>query len=146
MRHIRSNLIFAVTVVISSLAPQLFAQIPEWIWHDNKGAPPADDEVRFFLKTFSLERKPTKAVLSAAGDDHVTIFLNGKQVLKNDSWQKAEAVDVTKEIKSGENLIAARGQNDSSAAGIIAKLDLTWSNQSGQTKTIDHTSLVADTT
>src|SRR5258706_233081 len=131
MRHIRSNHIFAVTALISTLALQLFAQVPEWIWHDNKGAPPADGEVRFFRKTFRLERKPTKAILSAAGDDHVTIFLNGKQVLKNDSWEKAEAVDVTKEIKAGENVIAARGQNDSSAAGIIAKLDLTWSNQNG---------------
>ena len=114
-------LCFAASLNFSSL---LRAQTPEWIWHDNRGAAPADGEVRFFRRTFIVEGRLTKAVLTAAGDDHVRIFLNGKQVLENDDWQKADAVDVTVEIKPGENVFAARGQNDASFAGFIARLDL----------------------
>src|SRR5262245_41217981 len=146
MLHHRSRLFFALALLISTLAPQLFSQAPEWIWYDNKGAPPGDDEVRFFRKTFNVETKPTKAILTAAGDDHVRIYLNGKRVLQNDKWSEPEVVDVTKDVKTGENIIAARGQNDSSAAGIIAKLELTWSSQSGRTKTVDRSTLVTDTT
>src|SRR6266566_2012779 len=40
----------------------LCAQTPEWIWHDNKGAAPADGEVRFFRKTFTVEGPASKAV------------------------------------------------------------------------------------
>src|SRR5262249_26565178 len=38
------------------------------------------------------------------------------------------------------------GQNDSSAAAFITKLELTWSGQSGQAKTVDRSALVTDTT
>src|SRR6185436_18733583 len=65
------------------------AQMPEWIWHDNKGVAPADREVRFFRKTFSAEPGVRRAVLMAAGDDQATVFLNGKQVLVSRSWNKA---------------------------------------------------------
>src|SRR5881296_1630910 len=77
----------------------LGAQTPEWIWHDNKGAAPADGEVRYFRKTFTIDGPASKAVLSAAGDDHVIVFLNGKEVLRNDTWQQAYTVDVTRALE-----------------------------------------------
>ncbi len=110
---------------------RLGAQTPEWIWHDNNGAAPADGEVRYFRKTFTIDGPASKAVLSAAGDDHVIVFLNGKEVLRNDTWQQAYAVDVTRALEPGENTIAARGKNDSSSAGFIGKLDLTLSTLTG---------------
>src|SRR5258708_1990631 len=85
----------------------LHAQTPEWIWHDNKGAGHADGEVRYFRKTFTIDGPASKAVLSAAGDDHVILYLNGKEVLRNDTWQQADVADVTQAVNHGENLIAA---------------------------------------
>src|SRR6185295_11578860 len=88
-------------------------------------------------KTFTLEGPASKAVLSAAGDDHVIVFLNGKEVLRNDSWQQADAADVTQAVKAGENVIAARGKNDSSAAGFIGKLEVTLAGPKKQTVVTD---------
>ena len=121
----------------SNFPVPLGAQTPEWIWHDNKGAAPADGEVRFFRKTFTVDGLASKAVLSVAGDDHVIVFLNGKEVLRNDNWQQADAADVTQAVKAGENVIAARGKNDSSWAGFIGKLDLTLPGAKKQTVVTD---------
>ncbi|MBM3832838.1 MAG: c-type cytochrome [Verrucomicrobia bacterium] len=109
------------------------AQTPEWIWHDNKGAAPKDDEVRLFRKSFQVDNPVTKAVLTAAGDDQATVFINGRQVIANRGWERPATANVAREIKAGENLIAVRGRNTSSAAAIIVKLELTLQNERKQT-------------
>src|SRR5436190_21959351 len=91
----------------------LQAQTSEWIWHDNKGSAPADNEIRFFRKTFTVGGPVIKAVLTVAGDDQATVYLNGKQVAVSRGWNKATSANVTSGIKNGENLIAARGKNES---------------------------------
>ncbi len=35
------------------LTNSLRADMPEWIWHDNHGAKPADNEVRYFRRASS---------------------------------------------------------------------------------------------
>ncbi|PYL00050.1 MAG: heme-binding protein, partial [Verrucomicrobia bacterium] len=122
----------------------LRAQTPEWIWHDNKGQAPADNEVRFFRKGFKVDGHVTKAILTVAGDDRATAFLNGKQVAVNRGWNLAVTATVTKELKSGENLLAIRGQNNSGDAAIIAKLELSLANNRKQTVVSD-TSWVSST-
>ena len=116
-------LILALGIAVVEAGP---APVPEWIWHDNEGRAPAEHEIRFFRKTFTVEGDVSKALLCVAADDHVVVFINGKQVLRTDSYEKADAVEVTKEIRVGENLIAVRAQNDSGMAGFIGKLDLTF--------------------
>jgi putative heme-binding domain-containing protein len=105
------------------VAGALCAQTPEWIWFDNKEAAPQGEEVRYFRKTFEAPKDFTKAVLTTTGDDRATAFVNGKQVAESRNWKNAVSVDVTKEIKPGENVIALRGRNNSSQAGVIAKLE-----------------------
>jgi len=107
---------------------------PEWIWHDNKGVAPGDTEVRFFRKTFNVPGPVAKAVLTASGDDQMAAFINGKQVAANEHWKKPVSVDVTKQIVSGDNLLAMRGRNSSGAAAIIARLDI--SLQGGKPQTV----------
>src|SRR5438270_10101807 len=137
MNATKLSLVFIGLAAIPNLLSPLRAQTPEWIWHDNQGRAPADNEVRFFRKAFMVDGALNKALLTAAGDDHVRIFLNGKAVLENDNWQKADAVDVTQEIKTGENVIAARGQNDASFAAFVARLDLTLRGRNKQTLVTD---------
>src|SRR5262245_47550158 len=112
-----SHLVASVIALVNNA----LAQTPEWIWHDNKGQAPADNEVRFFRKTFTLEGEVSRALLTFAGDDRAVAFLNGKQVAANRGWNQATTVAVTTEIKPGENLLAIRGQNTSSDADIGAR-------------------------
>src|SRR2546426_7765827 len=58
--------------------PAVFSRAdnPHWIWYDNKGAAIQSNEVCFLRKTFRLESKPTKAILSVAADDEATVYLN----------------------------------------------------------------------
>jgi len=110
------------------------AQTPHWIWHNNPELSPQGQEIRFFRKTFLAPEQITKAILTAAGDDEVTIFLNGTQVAANRSWSRAVSVNLTKQIKAGENTLMARGRNSSGDAAIIAKLEMT--SQDGQKQLI----------
>ncbi|MBI4324926.1 MAG: c-type cytochrome [Chloroflexi bacterium] len=119
-------------VVLWLLAGPLCAQTPEWIWHDNKGIAPQDNEVRCFRKSFQVDGPVAKALLMAAGDNAATVYLNGKQVAANRDWNKPARVDVTKQIRAGENLLAIRGRNESSAAAILVKLELALPNNQKQ--------------
>ena len=109
---------------ISLIASPMRAAVPEWIWHDNKGAKPADNEVRYFRKTFKVDARVVKAVLSAAGDDEIQVYLNGHKVIDAKGWDKATQKDVTKEFEPGENLIAIRGKNITADAGVIVRLKI----------------------
>ncbi|MBU6399320.1 MAG: c-type cytochrome [Verrucomicrobia bacterium] len=112
----------------------LNAQTPEWIWHDNHGVPPADNEVRYFRKTFAVDGTVRRAVLALAGDDQAVAFLNGKRVAISRGWEHATRANVRQAIVSGANLLAIRGKNNSGDAALIARLDLTF--DSGKTETI----------
>lgn len=115
---------FSLLLWISLIANPVRAAVPEWIWHDNKGAKPADNEVRYFRKTFNVDAKVVKAILSAAGDDEIQVYLNGHKVIDAKGWDKATQKDVTKDIEPGENLIAIRGKNIAADAGVIARLKI----------------------
>ena len=113
------------------------AQTPEWIWFDNKGNTPQGEEVRFFRKTFDAPAGIAKAVLTTTGDDRVIAYVNGEQIAQNRSWDKAVSVDVTKQIKTGENVVALRGRNNNGSAAVIAKLELTLKDGKRQSVVTD---------
>jgi len=126
MNSSNSSAVFAATLALAVSGVTLRGQTPEWIWHDNKGAPVQKGEIRYFRKTFSLDAIPTKAELSALGDDEAAVFMNGKPALVNKAWNKAVTVDVTKQLKAGENLLAARVENEDGEAAFLAVLELTY--------------------
>src|ERR1700722_9305784 len=100
------------------------AGLPEWIWHANNGAKPADNEVRYFRKTFKITGNFNKATLSCAGDDEIQVFINGEKVAEGSGWQQATRKDVTKHLDGGDNVIAIRGKNETGPAGVIAMLEI----------------------
>ena len=63
------------------------AQTPEWIWDDQPTAAKAG-EVRFFRKTFLVGFKAQRAELTPAGDDEITVYLNGLEVARSVDWKK----------------------------------------------------------
>lgn len=134
MKQTCARIIFALLggLLISTPAGAL-AQTPEWIWHE-KAKQPIDPEVRFFRKAFDLDQAVTKATLTAAGDDQASVFLNGKPVFNNRSWQRPNVASVKAELKTGRNVIGVRGQNRDGEAAVIVKLELTLAD--GQQKII----------
>jgi putative heme-binding domain-containing protein len=106
-------------------------QTPHWIWSSRTNTSSAK-EVRFFRKTFTVKQSPIKADLTASGDDRAEFFINGKKVASVKDCRIPANVDVTKEIVVGENVIAARCENEESYAGLIARLDMTIPTGSGE--------------
>jgi putative heme-binding domain-containing protein len=135
MKALRLSVLAAILAFVHPAA----AQTPEWIWHANGGKAPGDNERRFFRKTFALDAKPTKATLTASVDNEGTAFVNAKSVATIVAWERAVAVDVTADLKVGENILAIRGINHAGAAGVVARLELTFADGKKQ-------SIVSDTT
>ena len=72
------------SMFLSRLLPALLlavvsavAQEPQWIWHTQQSA---DDEVRYFRKTFTLPTAPAEATLSVACDNRAKVFVNGTEI------------------------------------------------------------------
>jgi len=102
---------------------------PSWIW--GSGAAQQNETV-FFRKIVRLNTKDlgpgAKQVQSAkftmSCDNGFEAFINGKKVLAGGDWTNARTVDVKKHLKVGENIIAVRGWNDGSVAGLVGHLDI----------------------
>jgi putative heme-binding domain-containing protein len=100
------------------------AQNPQWIWSSCTNTS-SQTEVRFFRKAFTVKQPLLQAILSASADDQAQFYINGKKVASVKNWKKPAYVDVTKDLVEGENVLAVRGENKVSAAGVIARLDMT---------------------
>ncbi|HEX3717391.1 MAG TPA: heme-binding protein [Verrucomicrobiae bacterium] len=130
MRILRSVVVFCL-----ALGPMLGrAQVPEWIWSSPTNQS-SHKEVRYFRRTFTAKDGLIKSQLVASGDDSVEVFINGKKVASTRNWDKPAYADVTKHIIAGENVIAIQCQNETSYAGLIARLEMTMPTlgSSGQT-------------
>jgi putative heme-binding domain-containing protein len=101
------------------------AQTPQWIWNSTNES--SGKEVVFFRKTFILKKALLKARLSADADDGADFFINGKKVATVSDWHAPASVDVTRELVQGENILAVRGENAFSKAGVLVRLELTSS-------------------
>lgn len=131
MKHILGLLTFC------AVAATLPAQTPEWIWHDNKGVAPGNNERRFFRKTFVTEGKVQKATLMFTVDNEGTAFINGRSAASVPDWHEAASVDVTADIKPGANVLALRGINHGGAAGVVARLEMMFADGKKMTVVTD---------
>ena len=110
----------------------LAADKPNWIW--GPGAVKNNDTV-YFRKIVQLNTKDlgpgAKQVQSAkftmSCDNGFEAFINGKKVLTGGDWNNARTADVKKHLKAGRNVIAVRGWNEGSVAGLVGQLDITAS-------------------
>ncbi len=122
MKHSALRLLLTISLLFS-LTSLAVAQ-PHWLWSRAKGQA-RGGEVVFFRKAFVVEGAVTKAELFASCDNRMDVYLNGKLVVQSGEWQRPVLVDVTKHVRSGENLLAVRGQNDGgNIAAFLARLTL----------------------
>lgn len=131
-----SRVVLLALAVMVLLATVGQAAEPEWIWSSNE---PTASEVALFRKVFSINDDVKSALVAATCDDEFVMFINGQQVARHSGWQQAAFAGISERLKKGENVIAVRGKNDSSAAGLLVKLDLELKDGSKQ-------SIVTDTT
>lgn len=89
-----------------------------WIW----GPTMAGDDVWYLKKTFTS--KLTKGQLIATCDNTMTVFLNGRKVLASNEWQQPQMADVSRHLKSGENVLLVKAGNQGGVAGFALKLAL----------------------
>jgi putative heme-binding domain-containing protein len=120
---------FAV-VLSGVLSVAARAQEPEWIWSSGHAGA---DESCFGRATFSVAGSVSKATLMASADNHVIAYLNGEKVGSSDDWGQPLVVDVSTNLKPGENVIALLGRNDGGSAAMIAKLSVV---QNGKTNLV----------
>lgn len=125
----RRIVLACVASVVTCSAPT-FAAEPEWIWSTDK---PQANEVVHFRKSFSLTGELKSAVIAAACDDELVLFINGQQVARHNSWMQATFVGISERLKQGLNVIAVRGKNSSSSAGLIVRLNVELKDGSKQT-------------
>lgn len=115
----------SLLIALIGLATQALGQTPEWIWFQKTSGA----ETRYFRKTFEIKTPVTRADLTATGDDSVEVYVNGEKVLSNGTWSQPATARVEAKLKPGANTLAMKGGNgDSSAAGLLLRLDITGSS------------------
>lgn len=110
-----------LALALGTFALPLATQAQDWIW---SGKNAGEKDVAFFRKSFRLAESAEKAVLKVACDNQATIYLDGKVVGDNESWNEPTAIDVAKLLKSGDHLLAIRAANSGGPAGLIATLEV----------------------
>ena len=111
-----SAFLFCTATVFSAAAQ-------DWIWSGTKAA---EEDVCFFRKAFRLGDTPDKARLSVACDNKASIYLDGKPVGENDDWNQPAVLDLAKQLKAGDHLLAIRAENHGGPAGLIAKFEISF--------------------
>ncbi len=99
---------------------------PQWIWASRT---PQTNETVYFRKEIALKKPVAFARLSGTCDNHMTVYINGKEVLSSDNWETPATRDVTEFLRGpsakGEearNVIAVKAHNDDGPAGLALRL------------------------
>jgi putative heme-binding domain-containing protein len=98
-------------------APATKKGLADWIWG------PSDDGEYRLTKSFTGGAK--KVVITATADNRMTLLFNGREVAKSDSWENPVAVDVTEDLKAGDNELVATVANEGGPAGFSCRIVLT---------------------
>ncbi len=98
-----------------------------WIWHPaENGASSAPAATRYFkrvIQTDPAELSSARVLLTA--DNSYVLTVNGKDVLKDDTWESVESASFKHCLKPGANTIAIAVTNtEESPAGVIAAVEL----------------------
>ncbi|MDR3638707.1 MAG: DUF1553 domain-containing protein [Isosphaeraceae bacterium] len=81
-----------------------------WIWSDADAV--RDPGGRILLrKVIRLDAVPEIAVAIATCDNELALYVNGAEVARSDDWTQPVAVDITKLLKKGDNVVAVEATN-----------------------------------
>ncbi len=92
------------------------ARLAPWIWG-------ADENGSYRLKKV-FSGRGRQARLVATCDNVMTLFLNGRQIAASANWKQPVAVDVTADLRDGDNELVAVVANQGGPAGFSCRLEL----------------------
>ncbi|HLJ56061.1 MAG TPA: hypothetical protein VKT77_13560 [Chthonomonadaceae bacterium] len=139
----RGTRLMALAALLFLLGPTIFsrasqaepahAQTPMWIWAATPGKTP---ETVFFRHHFRLPQGITSAKLAITADDAFKITINESKrpVFQGADWTTVQEVDVSRNLKAGDNLFAIECVNTSGVGGLIYRL--TARNANGDAVTV----------
>ncbi len=113
----------ACLAILNCLAPAAGmsdGKPPHWIWLGPKAQ---NGQSLYFRTTFLIAGPLSSARITAACDNHMQVYLNGKPLLAGSDWQKPVYADVADRIQAGRNVIAVWGANDGGPAGLLLRLE-----------------------
>ncbi len=92
--------------------------VPQWIW----GPAGAENEVRFFRRTFTVPPGATGGDVVIAADDEAEVSVNRQRLGVNNSWKKPTRLKI-RSVARGENVLEIRARNQAGGAGIIGRIE-----------------------
>jgi putative heme-binding domain-containing protein len=108
-------LVISVVVGVGGLRAQ---SVPQWIW----GPAGAENETRFFRRTFTVPPGAMGGEVVIAADDEAEVSINRQRLGANSSWQKPSRFKIRSVVR-GENVLEIRASNRSGGAGILARIE-----------------------
>jgi len=115
------------------------AQIPAWqerwsaSWIMAADAATQPDASRYYRQDFPISdtSKVTAAKVQLTGDDNARLFINGHELTTGanwNNWRLVDTYDIRPYLQNGKNVIGIVSQNQSSAEGVIAVLNVIFSD------------------
>jgi len=96
----------------------------QWIWDPDAGHKAGTWYLRKSFE-FPAGRQPKSATLKVTCDNICTVYVNGSEVARSDTWQSPVSVDVTGKLTIEQNAIAVKGVNTiPGPAGLILELSV----------------------
>lgn len=125
------SLMASLAICFLSFSPtQADAPVAQWIW---LGGGENSLQVAF-RKSFAITGDVKEARIAATCDNGFTLSVNGQKALSGTAWERLETADITKLVKSGDNLITVDAMDEGGLAGFVARIDVT--DKSGKTISI----------
>ena len=113
-----------LALLLGTFATFTFAADPNWIWSTKDANTSAAAGDVYFRRTITVDA-PTKGTVEITADNRFDLFVNGRSVGANATWQTRTKYDITPLLVPGRNLIAVRGTNDGEdPAGLVAKINI----------------------
>ncbi len=98
---------------------------PFWIWTPEQTPGRVPQGACYFRKTLNLPVE-FQGVIEIAADDSYELFVNGKRVGAGVSWEEFDTFDISRELRTGKNVIAVKVTNrNGSDAGLVGRIVLT---------------------
>lgn len=135
--------VFTTILAITPLAAQEASEtLPDWIWTNPS---PKNGEQIFIRKEIEIPANTRRAILVAAGDNQIDVYVNGaRRPVASIDWANPAVEDISDQLDFGKkNLVAARVKNEGGIAGAFVVIELT--DKAGNTTRIvsDETWLAA---
>ncbi|MDE2126872.1 MAG: hypothetical protein KGJ62_09810 [Armatimonadetes bacterium] len=117
---------FGLPIPKAAKPSQRISPQPDWIWAQHT----RDNQTVWLRGTFQLHQRPQMALLRAAADNFLKVWVNGHAAAATTkdppggyAWQNASVVPVARWLRRGTNVVCIEGHNQEGSAGAVAVVE-----------------------